>query len=155
MNNLVLIAAVVIIVGIIIYVVVSRNKEEGMHAFASLSRHSPYYEAIPDLASKIGGRKGYSTRHPESIGAYGLYAAQKSHIARGYPNTLTSPRTLIKPSQVGFSYNSLVNRNVYADLFDSVGNRRLNPTFKYITRFTGLNLDPAKFSQPLYRFARI
>lgn len=154
MNILVLIA-IGVVVGIIICVMNNKNKEEGMHAFASLSRHSPYYEAIPDLASKIGGRKGYSTRHPESVGAYGLDASQAVHAARGAPNSITAKRTLIRPEQVGFSYNSFVNRNVYADFYDSVGNRRTNPYFKYITRFTGLNLDPVRFSQPMYRFARI
>lgn len=155
MNNLVLILGIILIIGVVILFIMNKNKKENMHAFSSLSRHSPYYEAIPDLASKIGGMKGYSTRHPESIGAYGLDDSQVVHAARGYPNSITAKRTLIRPEQVGFSASSFVNRNVYADFYDSVGNRRTNPYFKYITRFTGSNLDPVTYSQPMYRFARI
>ena len=154
-NNLVLIVGIGLIIVVIVYFIMKKDNEEGMQAFSSLSRKNPNFEIVPDIASTIGGFKGYSVRHPEGIGAYGLDPQQRRHVAQGAPNVLTNPRTLIKPSQVGFSNNSFVNRNVYADLFDSVGNRRTNPYFKYITRFTGLNLDPVTFSQPMYRFARI
>ena len=132
-----------------------KNKEEGMRAYASLSRKNPNYEIIPDIASTIGGFKGYSVRHPEGVGAYGLDPQQRRHVAQGAPNVLTNPRTLIKPETIGFSANSVVNRDYYNDVFDSVGNRRTNPLFRFITRVGGINVDPVRWSQPMYRFARI
>lgn len=156
MNNLILIfATVVFILGLVVYFMFMKNNNEGMQAFSSLSRTEPQFELIPDLASTIGGRKGYSTRCPTDIGSYGLDSQQRRHVAQGAPNILTNPRTLIKPSQIGFSNNSFVNRNVYADFYDSVGDRRRNPNFKFITKFQGINVDPVRWSQPMYRFARI
>lgn len=106
---------------------------------------------IPNQKTSIGGNKGDYEGYP----AYGIYPKQYNMLANGGPNLVDARPVIIDPSQVGFSYNSFVNRNTYADFYNNVGERRENPNFKFITRFKGLNLNPERYSLPSYSFASI
>ena len=120
-------------------------------ATRGIERFSFYNIPTPDSETSIGGRKGTAFFHDE-----GLYGGQRQFLAHGgTPNSLRNPRTLIDPSQVGFSYNSIVNRNAYADLFNNKGERRKNPNFKFVTKFKELLLNPARYALPTYSFATI
>lgn len=103
----------------------------------------------PDKA--IGGFKGC----PSCQTGIGVYSDEVAHFVKGYPNALYATPTIIDSSQVGFSTNSIVNRNQYSDFYDSVGNRRINPNFKFFTKFRGLELNPAVYSEPQYSFSKI
>ena len=118
--------------------------------YNALVKNAPEYTAVPKLATSIGGRKGITYNN-----SYGMYDADIKHARTGTPNRSKYQRTLLKPSSIGFSYNSFVNRNTYGDMWNSVNTRKKNPYFRYITRFNGLNLHPARYSLPEYRFAMI
>lgn len=106
---------------------------------------------LPNLETSIGGRKG------SYVGNYsrGMYADERDHLRHGAPNQVHYQRTFIDPSEVGFSYNSFVNRNTYADFYNHIDERRKNPNFKFITRFNGLELHPARYALPDYPFSAL
>lgn len=103
--------------------------------------------ALPNKETSIGGQKGPC---PMCHNGIGYYPEDYSHFTLGSPNGLYGKKTIIDPSQIGFSSNSLINRNQYSDFYDSIGNRRLNPNFKFITKFRGLELHPMVYSEPEY-----
>lgn len=118
--------------------------------YNALVKNAPEYTAVPKLATSIGGRKGTAYYN-----SHGMYDADVKHAQTGTPNRSKYQRTLLKPSSIGFSHNSLVNRNTYSDFYNNVNERLKSPSFRYITRFGGLSLNPARYSLPLYRYAMI
>lgn len=138
-----LLAIMAITVGVIVLFVISKQ-----HVNYHIGER--FYN-IPDLHTSIGGRKGKYVGNP----SYGMYDDQYKALARGDINHVSAFPTLIDPSQVGFSYNSFVNRNTYADFYNNIGERRRNPNFKFITRFKGIELHPARYTNPEYSFASI
>lgn len=73
----------------------------------------------------------------------------------GIPRQIPIDRTLIKPSQIGFSKTNYINRDTYSDIYNGDGERRENPVFRYVTKAKGYELYPARFSEPNYRFYQI
>lgn len=67
-------------------------------------------------------------------------------------NKIRSNTIFSDPIRVGFSYDSEINRDQYGDFYDTTTDRRHNPNFKFVTRFRGDNLNPAKYSLPDYAF---
>jgi len=127
-----------------------RQMKEGMQGYSALVKKEPDYTIVPDLATSIGGRKGMAFNN-----SHGMYQRNVEHAKTGTPNKVKYQRTFLKPSSIGFSHNSIVNRNVYSDFYNNIDERRKNPYFKYITRFNGLNLHPARYAVPEYKFATI
>jgi len=115
-------------------------------------RKEKFEYPIPNKKTAIGGIKGECPMCHNGIGFYG---ETKKQFSRGGPTYRYGKRTIIDPSQVGFSTNGIVNRNQYSDFYDSVGNRRQNPNFKFFTRFNGLELHPMTYSEPEYNFSMI
>jgi hypothetical protein len=70
----------------------------------------------------------------------------------GVPRSLPFGRTLIKPSQIGFSKNNYIDRDTYSDIYNGDGERRQNPVFRYVTHAKGYEVFPARFSEPDYKF---
>lgn len=138
--------AILLYVGYIYFII----KKEHMQGYSTLVRKIPEYTAVPNLATSIGGRKGTAYNN-----SHGLYDTDRSHAITGTPNKANYRRLLLRPQNIGFSYNSIVNRDVYSDFYNNINERRKNPIFKYITKFNGLNLNPARYSLPQYRFAMI
>jgi len=154
---MILLAACLTIVVIWSALFMSNNRTEGYQmggsmGYSSLSRKLPQYEAIPDILTAIGGRKGkfnYSQTQ-------GLYPSDKSHLRTGAPYKKDHTRTIIRPELVGFSANSFINRDTYGDMWNAASsNRKLNPNFRYITKFNGINLFPSRYSTAQYRFSSI
>jgi hypothetical protein len=73
----------------------------------------------------------------------------------GIPSPKLKNQTFIKPGQIGFSQSSYVNMNTYSDIFNGEGDRRTNPTFRYVTRAKGYDLLPTRFSEPDNKFYRL
>jgi hypothetical protein len=106
----------------------------------------------PNRETAIGGMKGDC---PGCHNGIGFYQEERKAFVKGNPNPLYGKRTIIDPSQIGFSTNSIINRNQYSDFFDSNGNRRDNPNFKFFTRYKGLGLNPSVYSEPEYSFSTL
>lgn len=119
--------------------------------FVAFDDNLPNYEKVPDPLTAIGGRKGNYANLP----AYGVYDSDVKHMMTGTPQRARATRTILKPEYVGFSANSIVNRNYYDDLYNHVGDRKPNPIFKYITKEKSLRVNPNKYSSPEYSFASI
>jgi hypothetical protein len=109
----------------------------------------------PNRETAIGGMKGPSQECPGCKNGIGFYQEERKAFVKGNPNPLYGKRTIIDPSQIGFSTNSIINRNQYSDFYDSIGNRRDNPNFKFFTRYNGLGLNPSVYSEPEYSFSTL
>jgi len=142
----------VLAIFIIVVICITRfnGLQEHMKGYSALVRKLPQYTAPPDLATSIGGRKGTAYHN-----SHGLYDSDRKHATTGTPNRARYRQTLLRPQNIGFSYNSIVNRNVYSDFYNNVNERRTAPKFKYVTKLNGLNLKPSRYSLPQYRFAMI
>jgi hypothetical protein len=121
--------------------------------FTAFDTKLPNYEEKPNLMTAIGGMKGNYKNYP----AYGVYDAEVKHMATGTPQRARATRTILKPEYVGFSANSIVNRNYYDDIYNHVGDRKQNPIFQYITKEKGLSTVPtaSRYAEPQYRFSII
>ena len=129
----VVIILIIVIICILIYM--SYRDRENFILLANKTRDEYISERAPNLKD--------------------VSARDVGHFKTGAPNLIKNRKVIINPANVGFSANSMINRNVYADIYNNIGARRLNPVFKSFSKFGQAGLGEARYAVPEYPFSTV